>query len=79
MILAEAQIEFRCGTWKSARATPSLDRSGWYLTLYSKQGTPVMLQRQRGGECVYKTLDAAYSAARKIGFRTLMIETPSTD
>lgn len=53
---------------------PAFGGAGWWLEV-SRHGTDVQrITRQRGGDAVYKTIDAAWAAAYQIGFRETLIE-----
>ena len=73
MNLNECSHLFDAGLIKQARIVPSIGQPGWYLEL-SGRHAPFNITRQRGGDCVYKTIDVAWRAAYKIGFREVSIE-----
>ncbi|SHI28767.1 hypothetical protein [Ferrimonas marina] len=71
---AELKQRFDDGALKQATATPvPMASKGWHLVLTDKKSRQVVLQRQRGQEREFSTLDAAFSAARRIGFREMTV------
>ncbi|ROR99937.1 hypothetical protein EDC56_2572 [Sinobacterium caligoides] len=73
MIISECAIYHSAGFLKGARIIPSPTALGWGLELVGRY-KPFMVTRQRGGDCIYKSIDAAFAAATKIGFQEVTIE-----
>ena len=74
MNTAEAKIRYQSGYFESCEI--SYDEKGnWYLWMIPKEekGELVLLARARGGDAAYKTLDAAFNAAKEIGFETATV------
>jgi len=71
----ELKLRFDDGVLKLATATPvPMANKGWLLMITDKKNRQVILQRQRGEDRVFSSLDAAYSTARRIGFRSMTVE-----
>ena len=70
----EAAIRLDAGQFKQAVVTPAPMVSGqWVLQLERKDKSIAMVSRQRGGIRYFKTIDAAYRVALKIGFRAISV------
>ena len=71
----EAGIRFDAGEFSKALVVSApLDEGLWLLQLNYKRGSRfVIIEKQRGGERLFKTIDAACNAARKIGFRSITV------
>lgn len=75
MQLIDCARSFEAGHLREANIVPAVGVKGWYLQLSQTRSLDkVIVQRQRGGECVYKSLDAAFKAAYKIGFREATVQ-----
>lgn len=70
---ANIRLLFECGTLKSAQITrvPLVDR--WCLQFTKKGGGFEVLDSQRVSPRAFKTLDAAFQAANRIGFREVSV------
>lgn len=77
MEIKEARILAKADKFRSARIYPANAKGEWLLQL-DGLGRRVTIQRQRGGDAIYKTLDSAYTAALSIGFLNVSIEQPET-
>jgi hypothetical protein len=74
MLEKEAAIRFDSGQFKRAIVTPApLVQGEWVLQLERKDKSTAVISRQRGGVRHFKTIDAAYRTAIKIGFRTISV------
>lgn len=70
----EAAIRFDSGQFKRATVTPApMTQNEWILQLERKNKSTAVISRQRGGARHFKTIDAAYRVAVKIGFRTISV------
>jgi len=47
---------------------------GMHLVRFGRQGETDIIERQRGGWRLFKTIDAAVQTARNIGFRRVEID-----
>ena len=74
MKLEHAKILFDAGSLKWAGAFPAPMQTGWLLTITQGNGQSYTLEKARGGDRVFKTLDAVAAAAGVIGFQTLNIQ-----
>jgi len=72
MKVSTAKIKFQCGFFDTATIIPAFNDNGWNLLL-SANKTAIIIQRQRGGDAVYMSIDSAYYAAYSIGFRRVII------
>ena len=70
----EAAIRFDSGQFKRAIVTPApMTQGEWILQLERKNKSTAIISRQRGGARHFKTIDASYRVALKIGFRTITV------
>ena len=70
--IASSKFAFDCGRIHSARVYPSCFKDGWNLELYGKS-MRYIVTRQRGKEAVYRSINAACSAAHSVGFKTITV------
>lgn len=74
MELCDCKNAFELGRFREATIVPAFG-GGWWLELSSfRRSDTVRVTRQRGGESIYKSLDAAWSAAYQIGFVEVTIK-----
>lgn len=76
MNTAEAKIRYQSGYFDYAEITYN-EQGKWFLWMMPREetGRLVLLARARGGDAEYKTLDAAFNAAKEIGFETVKVFT----
>ena len=71
----EAEIRFDAGEFSKAQVVPApFNDEDWMLQLDFKKGKgSVLIEKKRGGERLFKTIDAACNTAYKIGFRSMVV------
>jgi hypothetical protein len=76
MLEQQAKWLFDEGGLAKAQIVPAPMGAGWHLQLvrFSKAADVEVLERQRGGWRVFKSIDAAVNAAQAIGFRRVEVE-----
>lgn len=75
MNLSMCTVYFDAGKFSEATIVPAVGQKGWYLEIkYKNSLNRFNVTRQRGGDCVYKSLDAAWSASACIGFREVTVK-----
>jgi len=70
---AEVRLLFECGDLKTATITQVPLVDGWCLQFSRKGGGCELLDSQRVSPRVFKTLDAAFQAANRVGFREAVV------
>lgn len=71
---SELKLRFDDGVLTAALAAPApLHPKGWLLIVTDRKKRQTILQKQRGEERVFSSLDACFSTAKRIGFRTLKV------
>lgn len=72
----QAKTVFDMGGFARALIAPTPMGAGYHLHLirFGKSSESVVLERQRGGWRVFKTIDAAANTAHGIGFRRIEID-----
>lgn len=77
--MQELQIQtlFDAGSLKEAVITDAAFERGYILIFVQKNGERYVIEKQRGGERVFKTLQGAISTAYAIGFRDMQIRLSS--
>lgn len=74
MQIQDARVFFSAGKIKEAVIKPApFEPGSWVLELQNFSKT-WNVTRQRGGDRIFKSLDAAYQAAFDIGFREVLIQ-----
>jgi hypothetical protein len=75
----QAKWTFDQGGFAKALIAPTPMGQGYHLHLvkFGKQSETVVLERQRGGWRVFKSIDAAANTANGIGFRRIEIDLSS--
>lgn len=75
----QAKWIFDQGGFSKALIAPAPMGHGYHLHLvkFGKQSETAVLERQRGGWRVFKTIDAAANTANGIGFRRIEIDLSS--
>ena len=75
----QAKTVFDMGGFARALIAPTPMGAGYHLHLirFGKSSESVVLERQRGGWRVFKTIDAAANTAHGIGFRRIEIDLSS--
>lgn len=68
MLLSELQLLFEAGQLKSCLAVRYALSNEWCLQFDRKGAGPVLMNAQRISPRRFKTLDAAFKAAREVGF-----------
>ena len=70
----EAVIRFDSGQFKRAIVMPApMVQNQWVLQLERKDKSTAVISLQRGGVRQFKTIDAAYRVALRIGFRSIAV------
>ncbi|MBO1110220.1 plasmid replication protein RepB [Plesiomonas shigelloides] len=79
MEVQKAKWLFYQGGFSKALGVPTPVGSGDHLQLvqFGKGAETSVLERQRGGWRVFKTIDAAVSTAKTIGFRRIAVDLTS--
>jgi hypothetical protein len=72
----QAKWVFDQGGFSRAVVVPTPMGAGYHLHLvkFGKQSETVVIERQRGGWRVFKTIDAAINTAGGIGFRRIEVD-----
>lgn len=65
----ELRLLFDSGRLKSASIVPYLLSNEWCLQLELKDADQVLMDAQRSSPRRFKTLDAAFKAAKSLGFQ----------
>lgn len=75
----QAKWTFEQGGFAKAQIVPTPMCQGYHLHLvkFGKQSETTVLERQRGGWRVFKSIDAAANTANGIGFRRIEIDLSS--
>lgn len=73
MLEVEAKLLFEHGALSAAMIAPVPMGKGWHLYLVKKQGETEAINRQRGGERVFSSIEAAANTAQAIGFKSVEI------
>ncbi|RDD47961.1 plasmid replication protein RepB [Aeromonas sp. ARM81] len=75
----QAKWTFDQGGFSKAMIVPTPMGQGYHLHLvkFGKQSETSVLERQRGGWRVFKSIDAASNTAHDIGFRRIEIDLSS--
>lgn len=73
MLLSELKLLFDSGQLKSCVAVHHALSSEWCLQFDRKGSEPVLMDAQRISPRTFKTLDAAFKAAREVGFIKLEV------
>ena len=75
----DAKTVFDLGGFSKALIAPTPMGAGYHLHLvrFGKGGETEVIERQRGGWRVFKTLDAAVNTAQAIGFRRVEVDVSS--
>ena len=68
MLLSESKLLFDSGQLKSCMAVHHALSFEWCLQFDRKGTEPVFMDAQRVSLRIFKTLDAAFKAAREVGF-----------
>ena len=73
--MEELQVKalFEAGSLKSATVADAAFQDGYILILVNKNGERYVIEKQRGGERIFKTLQGALSTAYGIGFRSIEV------
>ena len=77
---ATAKLMFDAGTFSKAIVVPvPMMSSGYHLHLvkFSKNSCTEIIEKQRGGYRIFKTIDAAVNTAREIGFKRIEVDLSS--
>ena len=70
----EARLLIDAGALRGCTAAPApLSPGRWVVLLHRPDGRAEPLERQRGGERVFASLDSAAGAARGLGFGQLVV------
>ena len=73
MKLSRAKDLLEFGVLRGVEITANPMDSGWILQLAGRSGEMHVLETDRGGVRVFKTLDAAFKLCEEIGFETALI------
>lgn len=75
----KAKWVFEQGGFSKAVVVPAPMGSGYHLHLvkFGRNAESEVLERQRGGWRVFKTIDAAVNTSRTIGFRRVEVDLSS--
>ena len=73
--MQELQVKtlFDAGSLKSAIVSDAVFSEGYILIFVGKNGERHVIEKQRGGERIFKSLQGALSTAYGIGFRSLEV------
>ncbi|WP_421226281.1 plasmid replication protein RepB [Aeromonas enteropelogenes] len=79
MLEQKAKWVFDQGGFSRAMVVPEVMGVGYYLHLvrFGKTSQVEVLELQRGGKRVFKTIDGAVSVAKQIGFRRIEVDLSS--
>ena len=69
----ELRLLFESGRLQAAAIVPYLLTSEWCLQLEIKGSSPVLMDAQRSSPRRFKSLDAAFKAAKSLGFRMVEV------
>ena len=71
--MQELQVKtlFDAGSLKSAIVSDAVFSEGYILIFVGKNGDRHVIEKQRGGERIFKSLQGALSTAYGIGFRNI--------
>jgi hypothetical protein len=69
----EIKLLFECGNLKTATITKVPLADGWCLQFARKGGGCEVLDSQRVSPRTFKTLDAAFQAVNRVGFREAIV------
>lgn len=73
MLLRDLKLLFDAGTLRSAKIVPA-NNDYWNLKVEMKEDKDdLVMSSQRADKRIFKTIDAAYSAAVSIGFKEVRI------
>ena len=75
----KAKWTFEQGGFAKAMIAPTPMGAGYHLHLvkFGRLNETLVLERQRGGWRVFKTIDAAANTAKNIGFRRIEVDLSS--
>ena len=73
--MRELQVKtlFDAGSLKSAIVSDAVFSEGYILIFVGKNGDRHVIEKQRGGERIFRTLQGALSTAYGIGFRNIEV------
>ena len=73
--MQELQVKtlFDAGSLKSAIVSDAVFSEGYILIFVGKNGDRYVIEKQRGGERIFQTLQGALSTAYGIGFRNIEV------
>jgi hypothetical protein len=73
--MQELQVKtlFDAGSLKSAIVSDAVFSEGYILIFVGKNGDRHVIEKQRGGERIFKSLQGALSTAYGIGFRNIEV------
>jgi hypothetical protein len=73
--MQELQVKtlFDAGSLKSAIVSDAVFSEGYILIFVGKNGDRHVIEKQRGGERIFRTLQGALSTAYGIGFRSIEV------
>ena len=73
--MRELQVKtlFDAGSLKSAIVSDAVFSEGYILIFVGKNGDRHVIEKQRGGERIFKSLQGALSTAYGIGFRNIEV------
>ena len=73
--MQELQVKtlFDAGSLKSAIVSDAVFSEGYILIFVGKNGDRHVIEKQRGGERIFRTLQGALSTAYGIGFRNIEV------
>ena len=77
---ATAKLMFDTGTFSKAIVVPvPMASDGYHLHLvkFSRNSETEIIEKQRGGYRIFKTIDAAVNTAREIGFKRIEVDLSS--
>ena len=77
---ATAKLMFDAGTFSKAIVAPvSMASDGYHLHLvkFSRNSETEIIEKQRSGYRIFKTIDAAVNTARTIGFKRIEVDLSS--
>jgi hypothetical protein len=73
--MQELQVKtlFDAGSFKAAIVSDAAFCDGYILIFVCKNGERHVIEKQRGGERIFKTLQGALSTAYGVGFRSIEV------
>ena len=80
MQIAKLSVLVEAGAVREVAVSYAADTGGWvaHITYATRNGARTeVLERQRGGWRVFKTIDAAANTANNIGFRRIEVDLSS--